>query len=155
MGVHPVARATQLSARARGHVTPPSFVPAVQDIVAGCQTKPTPSSPKLSRNLAGQSHRSEFDASKTQESKSELSTQSKRTKTAQHRRVLHATSNNQADGFSVAEKTGNNLIVGKMLKFTIDSKYKVDKADDLPDNTTLVAIDVTTAWVKWQDEQAD
>ena len=57
----------------------------------------------------------------------------------------------QADGFSVAEKAGNNLIVGKMLKFTIDGKYKVDKADILPDNTTLVAIDVTTAWVNWQD----
>ena len=33
------------------------------------------------------------------------------------------------DGFSVAEKSGNNLIVGKMLKFTIDGKYKVDKTD--------------------------
>ena len=57
----------------------------------------------------------------------------------------------KADGFTVAEKAGNNLIVGKMLKFTIDGKYKVDKADNLPDNTTLVAIDVTTAWVKWRD----
>jgi hypothetical protein len=35
----------------------------------------------------------------------------------------------KADGFTVTEKAGNNLIVGKMLKFTIDSKYKVDKAD--------------------------
>jgi hypothetical protein len=61
--------------------------------------------------------------------------------------------NNQADGFSVAEKTGNNLIVGKMLKFTVDSNYKVDKADDLPDGTTLVAINVTTAWVKWLGEK--
>jgi hypothetical protein len=60
-----------------------------------------------------------------------------------------STNNNQADGFSVAEKRGGNLIVGKMLKFTIDSKYKVDKADILPDNTTLVAIDVTTAWLNW------
>ena len=55
----------------------------------------------------------------------------------------------KADGFSVAEKAGNNLIVGKMLKFTIDGKYKVDKTDHLPDNTTLVAMDVATAWVKW------
>jgi hypothetical protein len=60
-----------------------------------------------------------------------------------------STNNNQVDGFSVAEKSGGNLIVGKMLKFTIDSKYKVDKADILPDNTTLVAIDVTTAWLNW------
>ena len=58
---------------------------------------------------------------------------------------------NQADGFSVAEKGGNNMIVGKMQKFTIDGKYKVDKADILPDNTSLVAIDVITAWVKWDD----
>ena len=64
-----------------------------------------------------------------------------------------STNNNQVDGFSVAEKSGGNLIVGKMLKFTIDSKYKVDKADILPDNTTLVAIDVTTAWVNWQDDK--
>ena len=58
--------------------------------------------------------------------------------------------NNQADGFSVAEKSGSNLIVGKMVKFTIDGKYKADKADTLPDYTTLVP-GVTTAWVKWQD----
>ena len=62
------------------------------------------------------------------------------------------TNNGQPDGFSVAEKSGNNLIVGKMLKFTIDRKYMVDKADILPDNTTLVAIDVTTAWVNWQND---
>ena len=43
--------------------------------------------------------------------------------------------NNQADGFSVAEKSGSNLIVGKMVKFTIDGKYKADKADTLPDYT--------------------
>jgi hypothetical protein len=59
----------------------------------------------------------------------------------------------KADGFTVTEKAGNNLIVGKMLKFTIDSKYKVDKADILPTNTTLVAVDVTTTWVKWQDDK--
>ena len=33
------------------------------------------------------------------------------------------------------------MIVGKMVKFTIDGKYKVDKADILPDSTRLVAID--------------
>ena len=55
------------------------------------------------------------------------------------------------DGFSVAEKAGNSAIFGKMLKFTIDGKYKVDKTNYLPNNTTLVAIDVVTAWVKWQD----
>jgi hypothetical protein len=61
--------------------------------------------------------------------------------------------NKQADGFSVAEKRGSNLIVGKMGKFTIDGKYKIDKADILPDKTELVAIDVSTAWVKWQDNK--
>ena len=40
-----------------------------------------------------------------------------------------------------------------MLKFTIDGKYKVDKTDNLPDNTTLVAVDVNTGWVKWQDSK--
>ena len=60
---------------------------------------------------------------------------------------------NNTDGFSVAEKGGSNLIVGKMVKFTIDGKYKVDKADILPDNTRLVAIDVTTAWVRWDEEK--
>ena len=59
--------------------------------------------------------------------------------------------NNQADGFSVAERGGNSMIAGKMVKFTIDSKYKIDKADILPDSTTLVAMDVTTAWLKWDD----
>ena len=48
-------------------------------------------------------------------------------------------------------RVGSNLIVGKMVKFTIDGKYKVDKAEILPDNTTLVAMDVTTVWVKWDD----
>jgi hypothetical protein len=57
------------------------------------------------------------------------------------------------DGFSVGEKSGNNLIVGKMLKFTIDGKYKVDKTEILPDNSTLVAMDVTTVWVKWDDSR--
>ncbi len=60
---------------------------------------------------------------------------------------------NQADGFSVAERGSGNLIVGKMVKFTTDSKYKVDKADLGPDNTRLVALDVTTAWVKWADDK--
>jgi hypothetical protein len=59
----------------------------------------------------------------------------------------------KVDGFTVEEKAGNNLIVGKMLKFTIEGKYKVDKADILPDNTTLVAIDVVTTWLKWHDDK--
>jgi len=57
------------------------------------------------------------------------------------------------DGFTVAEKAGNSMIFGKMLKFTIEGKYKVDKTDNLPDNTTLVAVDVNTGWVKWQDSK--
>jgi hypothetical protein len=61
--------------------------------------------------------------------------------------------NDQTDGFSVAEKAGNNLIVGKLMKFTVDGKYKVDKAENLPDNTCLVAIDVTTAWINWRDRK--
>ena len=59
------------------------------------------------------------------------------------------TSNNEADGFSVAEKSGNNLIVGKMLKFTIDSKYKIDKADILPDNVVWpkAAAGIQSCWL--------
>jgi hypothetical protein len=64
------------------------------------------------------------------------------------------TSNNkQADGFSVAEKRGSSLIIGKMAKFTTEGKYKIDKADILPDYTRLVATDVTTAWVKWHNDK--
>jgi hypothetical protein len=59
--------------------------------------------------------------------------------------------NDQADGFSVAEKGGNGMIVGKMLKFGTDGKYTVDKLDILPNNTHLVAIDVNTVWLKWHD----
>jgi hypothetical protein len=79
------------------------------------------------------------------ESTNERSTQSKQGKEM-------TANNNQVDGFSVAEKSRPNLIVGKMAKFT-DRKYMVDKADILPDNTCLVAIDVTTAWVKWHDDK--
>jgi hypothetical protein len=61
-----------------------------------------------------------------------------------------STNNNEVDGFSVAERGGTNLIVGKMLKFN-DRKYKADKADPLPDNIRLVAVDVITAWVNWHD----
>jgi hypothetical protein len=56
----------------------------------------------------------------------------------------------QPDGFSVAEKAGSNLIFGKMVKFTVDGKFKIDKADTLPDYTHLVATDVTAAWVNWR-----
>jgi hypothetical protein len=61
--------------------------------------------------------------------------------------------NNQADGFSVAERSGSNLIIGKMVKFTVDGKFKVDKAEILAANTSLVAIDVITAWVKWENSK--
>ena len=60
---------------------------------------------------------------------------------------------NQVDGFSVAERGSGSLIVGKMLKLTIDGKYKADKTEILPDNSILVAMDVTTVWVKWNDSK--
>jgi hypothetical protein len=59
----------------------------------------------------------------------------------------------KADGFTVAEKIGSNLIVGKMIKFTIDGKFKADKTDILPENTRLVAIDVTTTWTRWDEDK--
>lgn len=60
---------------------------------------------------------------------------------------------NQVDGFSVPERGSGSLIVGKMLKLTIDGKYKADKTEILPDNSILVAMDVTTVWVKWNDSK--
>ena len=53
------------------------------------------------------------------------------------------------DGWDVAE-TGStsNLIRGKILKFA-DGKYTAEKTTVLPIGTELVAIDVTTAWVRW------
>jgi hypothetical protein len=53
-----------------------------------------------------------------------------------------------SDGFAVAEPGGRNLISGKMLKF-VNGNYLAEKTEHMPINTTLVALDVTTAWVKW------
>lgn len=54
-----------------------------------------------------------------------------------------------ADGFSVEEHGGGGPIVGSMINFTQDGQFKVDKTTILPQGTTLVALDVTTAWVKF------
>jgi hypothetical protein len=53
------------------------------------------------------------------------------------------------DGFGVQENSGDTSIVGKMLKFT-DGRYTVDKTETLPADTTLVAVNVMTAWVRWE-----
>ena len=53
------------------------------------------------------------------------------------------------DGFAVQENAGGH-IVGRMLKF-LDGKFVVDKTETLPENTTLVAKAVITAWVHWVD----
>ena len=42
------------------------------------------------------------------------------------------------------------MIAGKMIKF-VDGRYVVDKTEMLPANTTLVAVNVITAWVRWGD----
>ena len=55
-----------------------------------------------------------------------------------------------ADGFAVQENTGASMIVGKMVKF-LDGRYIVDKTEPLPATTTLVAVNVITAWVRWGD----
>src|ERR1700759_4297327 len=54
------------------------------------------------------------------------------------------------DGFAVQENAGATMIVGKMLKFT-DGRFVCDKTEALSDNTMLVTVGVTTAWVHWQD----
>jgi hypothetical protein len=55
-----------------------------------------------------------------------------------------------ADGFDVPERGGGNLIVGKLMKFN-NGAYVIDKTETLPPHTTLVVLDITTAWVKWRD----
>jgi len=54
-----------------------------------------------------------------------------------------------SDGFAVAEPASGNPIHGKMLKF-VNGAYVADKTEHVPINTRLVALDVTTAWVKWK-----
>jgi hypothetical protein len=56
------------------------------------------------------------------------------------------------DGFAVAENAGASMIVGKMLKFA-DGKFVADKTETLPASTTLVAVNVATVWVRWQDSK--
>jgi hypothetical protein len=56
------------------------------------------------------------------------------------------------DGFAVAENAGASMIVGKMLKFA-DGKFLADKTETLAASTTLVAVNVTTAWVHWRDSK--
>jgi hypothetical protein len=56
------------------------------------------------------------------------------------------------DGFAVQESSGGTFIIGKMLKFN-DGHYTVDKFETLPAGTTLVAVNVITAWVHWEGGQ--
>jgi hypothetical protein len=58
------------------------------------------------------------------------------------------------DGFGVAENRSNaSPIIGRMVKFTNDGRFVVDKTTQLPTDTTLVAVGVWTGWVHWQDGQ--
>ena len=50
---------------------------------------------------------------------------------------------NAGDGFGVPENSGNQFIVGKMMKFA-DGEYIVDKTEPLPADIELVALAVTT-----------
>jgi hypothetical protein len=54
------------------------------------------------------------------------------------------------DGFDVAEPGGGNLIIGRMVKFN-NGSYYIDKTEMMPLGTTLVVVNVTTLWIKWQD----
>jgi hypothetical protein len=53
------------------------------------------------------------------------------------------------DGFSVPENSSGQFIRGQMAKYN-DGSYVVDKTEILPDEP-LVAVGVTTVWVKWED----
>jgi hypothetical protein len=55
------------------------------------------------------------------------------------------------DGFAVPEKSGGSAIVGKLVKFSVDGKFVVDKTEPMAADTTLVAMAVVTAWVCWKD----
>jgi len=53
---------------------------------------------------------------------------------------------NAGDGFGVPENSGNQFIVGKMMKFA-DGEYIVDKTEPLPADIELVALAVTTVTI--------
>jgi hypothetical protein len=55
------------------------------------------------------------------------------------------------DGFAVPEKSGGSAIVGKLVKFSVDGRFVVDKTEPMAADTTLVAMAVVTAWVCWKD----
>jgi hypothetical protein len=63
-----------------------------------------------------------------------------------------------SDGFGVPEnrsnRSGANPIIGKMVKFTNDGKFVVDKTTGISPETTLVAVGCITAWVHWVDGNA-
>ncbi len=52
------------------------------------------------------------------------------------------------DGFSVNDGTSVSMIEGQMIKF-VDGNFFADKVK-LPADTTLVVVDMVTAWVHWQ-----
>jgi hypothetical protein len=54
------------------------------------------------------------------------------------------------DGFGVPENAEGRYIVGRMIKFA-DGAFIVDKTEALPADIELVALNVITCWVHWQD----
>jgi hypothetical protein len=56
------------------------------------------------------------------------------------------------DGFAVQEKSGGTAIVGKLIKFTTDGKFVVDKTEALRAETALVAMGVVTCWTRWGED---
>jgi hypothetical protein len=58
------------------------------------------------------------------------------------------------DGFGVPENRNNaSPIIGKMVKFTNDGRFVIDKTTQLPTDATLVAVGIWTGWVHWEDGQ--
>jgi hypothetical protein len=59
--------------------------------------------------------------------------------------------NTTRDGFDVPENRGGGMLRGKIIKYLSDRDcFVVDKLSELRTDTTLVAVDVITAWVHWR-----
>src|SRR5215475_6136919 len=103
---------------------------------AGCRRKQRTTSAKSLRGLAGPPRRSP----------------SANRSTIPANREENAMANDltitNGDGWDAVPETGG-MLRGQMIKFK-DGRHLVDKINDITGNT-LVAVDVTTAWVKWQD----
>lgn len=64
-------------------------------------------------------------------------------------KLAPTTTTTSIDGWSSVPETNGTMLRGRVAKFK-DGKFFADKIDDIT-GTTLVAVDVATAWLKWWD----